>query len=106
MVGVAADVSLSNTWIEAFPGLEWSPTRLDGLRYVVQRIRPRRQAMLEREDAVRALPWMSESPWTRMSQWRRVVHWLHARPPRYETMHSVAAALRDAPFDRGVASAP
>lgn len=89
------DVSLSNPWIEAFPGIEWSPTRLDGLRYAVQRVRPRCETLAAREDTVRATPWMAESPWTRMSQWRRIVHWLRTRPPRYETMHSVAAALRE-----------
>jgi hypothetical protein len=99
------DVSLSNPWIEAFPGIEWSPTRLDGLRYAVQRVRPRRETLAARADTVRAVPWMAESPWMRMSQWRRMVHWVRARPPRYETMHSVAAALRETPLDSPIESA-
>ena len=99
------DVSLSNPWIEAFPGIEWSPTRLDGLRYAAQRIRPRRETLIAREDTVRATPWMAESQWTRMPQWRRIVRWVRSRPPRYETMHSVAAALREAPAEPHALSA-
>jgi hypothetical protein len=99
-----SDVSLSNPWIEAFPGIEWSPTRLDGLRYAVQRVRPRRETLDARVDTVRASPWMAESPWTRMPQWRRIVHWARTRPPRYETMHSVAAALREVPAEPGAMS--
>jgi hypothetical protein len=67
----------------------------------VQRIRPRRETLDARVNTVRASPWMAESPWTRMSQWRRIVHWVRTRPPRYETMHSVAAALRDVPAKPG-----
>ena len=99
------DVSLSNPWIEAFPGIEWSPTRRDALRYAAERIRPRRETLAAREDAARAVPWMAESPWTRMSQWRRIVHWVRTKPPRYETMHSVAAALRDPAGESPVISA-
>jgi hypothetical protein len=99
------DVSLSNPWIEAFPGIEWSPTARDGLRYAVQRIRPRHETLVARADAVRAAPWIAETPWARMPQWRRIVHWVRARPPRYETMHSVAAALRETPVDPRTASA-
>ena len=99
------DVSLSNPWIEAFPGIEWSPTGLDGLRYAVQRVRPRRETLAAREDTVRATPWMAESQWTRMSQWRRIAHWVRSRPPRYETMHSVAAALREMPAEPRAISA-
>ena len=37
------DVSRSNFWIEAFPGIEWSPTWTERVRYVVDRIRPDRE---------------------------------------------------------------
>ena len=100
------DVSLSNLWIEAFPGIEWSPTVLERVRYVVNRIRPAREVLVGREDVVRAMPWMAESAWVHMPQWRRILHWARSRPPRYETWHSVAAALRDAPVEVRTGSAP
>jgi hypothetical protein len=92
------DVSLSNPWIEAFPGIEWSPTSMARMRYVVNRIWPSREVLISRQDPP-ALPWMAESAWMQMPQWRRMLHWARSRPPRYETWHSVAAALRDAPLE-------
>ncbi|MCE3284390.1 MAG: hypothetical protein K0R70_646 [Steroidobacteraceae bacterium] len=100
------DVSLSNLWIEAFPGIEWSPTPRERVRYVVDRIWPRREVLVAREDVVRAVPWLAESAWTRMPQWRRILHWARSRRPRYETWHSVAAALRDAPVEAAPAQRP
>ncbi len=100
------DVSLSNLWIEAFPGIEWSPTAAEWVRYVVKRVRPDREVLVGREEQVRALPWMAESAWVHMPQWRRILHWARSRPPRYETWHSVSAALRDAPVEARTASVP
>ena len=94
------DVSLSNFWIEAFPGIEWSQSRMDRLRYVFGRIRPSREMLTGREDMAQSHPWMNENPWTRMPQWRRILRWVRSRTPRVETMHPVAAALRKAPIGK------
>ena len=76
------DVSLSNLWIEAFPGIEWSQSRMDRLRYAFGRIRPSREMLTGREDLAQSHPWMDENPWTRMPQWRRILRWIRSRPPR------------------------
>ncbi|HET7204618.1 MAG TPA: nucleotidyltransferase family protein, partial [Steroidobacteraceae bacterium] len=88
------DVSLSNPWIEAFPGIEWSPTPMDRVRYVVSRVWPDREMLTGRENLAQSHPWMEEHAWTRMPQWRRVLRWVRSRPARVETMHPVAAVLR------------
>jgi Uncharacterised nucleotidyltransferase len=90
------DVSLSNLWIEAFPGIEWSPTRTDRVRYVVSRVWPDRETLDSRQSPAQAQhhPWMTGNPWTSLPQWRRILRWVRSRPPRVETMFMVAAALR------------
>jgi hypothetical protein len=93
------DVSFSNFWIEAFPGLEWSRPGMDSLRYVASRVWPRRHELVARDAAVQSVQWMAESPWNRLPHWQRVLRWAWSRPPRVETMNSVTTALRGVPVE-------
>lgn len=87
------DVSLSRLWVEAFPGIEWSTTGADLVRCMIGRVRPDRELLAAREHLVRSHPWMSDHSWSRLPQWRRILRFVLGRPPRVETMHSVAAVL-------------
>ena len=100
------DTSLSNLWIEAFPGIEWSKTRTERIRYIVNRVRPNRELLAARQDLAKSHSWMNDDSWTRMPQWRRMLRWVRSRPPRVETMHSVTAALAAAPIEAGTGSDP
>ena len=65
-----------------------------------------RTASADRPRGGGAVHALAESPWTRMPQWRRILHWARSRPPRYETWHSVVAALRDVPVEVAPAQRP
>jgi hypothetical protein len=86
-------VSLSRLWIDAFPGIEWSRSITDMLRYAASRIVPSQEAQLYRKDALRTPGWASESPWHRLPQHRRILRWIISRPTRPPAMHTVRAAL-------------
>ena len=89
------DVSWSNLRIHAFPGIEWSRTPLEVLRFIRTRFVPARRALAEIEVARQAQPQLDAVPWYQLSHGRRIVRWLSSRPPRVQTMLSVTAALRD-----------
>jgi hypothetical protein len=89
------DVSWSNLRIPAFPGIAWSRTPLEVLRFVRSRVLPSRVSLAELELARRAQPQLDTVPWYGVSHGRRILRWLVSRPPRVQTMVSVAAALRD-----------
>jgi len=91
------DVSLSNLWIELVPGIEWSQTRMERVRYIASRVWPDRALRAAREDIVNThLPWMSDDAWTRMPRGTRMLRWITSRPPRVETMYPVSAVLATA----------
>jgi Uncharacterised nucleotidyltransferase len=91
------DVSLSNLWVEFVPGIEWSRTRSERVRYIVNRVWPDREMLAAREGVMTThLPWMSEDPWTRMPRRKRMLRWISSRPPRVETMYPVTAVLTTA----------
>lgn len=90
------DVSWSNLRISAFPGLAWSRTPLDALRYVRSRALPSRTTRALMQGAVARHPHLTRVPWYQLPYGVRIVRWLLSRPPRVQTIVSVTAALRDA----------
>jgi hypothetical protein len=90
------DVSWSNLRIHAFPGIAWSRTPLEVLRFVRSRVLPSRRALAELEMARQAQPQLDTVPWYGVPHGHRIFRWLLSRPPRVQTMVSVIAALRDA----------
>jgi len=89
------DVSWSRIGIQAFPGIEWSRSPAEALRYMRSRILPTRAARAELDLAAtpQALPWLHDVRWYGASHPERIVRWLFGRPPRVQTLVSVRAAL-------------
>ncbi len=88
------DVSWSNLRISAFPGIAWSRSPTDVLRYARSRVLPDRDALELLRSALERQPQMRRVAWYQLSQGRRIARWLLSRPPRVQTITSVAAALR------------
>jgi hypothetical protein len=87
------DVSWSNLRIHALPGLEWSRSPIDALRFLASRVAPSRRSLAQIEAARRDQPQLDRVPWYGVSQGSRIVRWLFSRPPRVQTIVSVRAAL-------------
>jgi Uncharacterised nucleotidyltransferase len=87
------DVSLSYLWIEAFPGIAWSQSIGESLRFALSRLRPSREHVALRGRLVQTEAWSSQNPWSRLSQGRRVLRWMTSRPARVPTMHAIQAAI-------------
>jgi hypothetical protein len=90
------DVSWSDLRIHAFPGIAWSRTPLDALRFMRTRIAPSRRSLAELELARAAQPQLDAVPWYGISHGARILRWLFARSPRVQTFISVHAALESA----------
>ena len=88
-----SSVSLSNLWVPAFPGIEWTRSPSEALRYIIKRIAPGRQALAWRKTALQTNWRLANSKWGRLSQTQRIVRWVIARPPRVDTMTVVNAAF-------------
>jgi Uncharacterised nucleotidyltransferase len=86
-------VSWSNILIEPFPGLEWSRTPGEALRFMRSRIRPSRDALRELSEGAAEIPDVSAVPWYGMSHGKRILRWIFTRPPRVQTLLVVRAAL-------------
>ena len=98
------DVSWSNLRIHALPGIAWSRTPLDALRFMLSRASPSRRSLAELELARRAQPQLDQVPWYGVSHGGRIFRWLFSRPPRVQTIVSVRAALES--MKRGGARQP
>ena len=91
------DVSWSNLHIHAFPGIAWSRTPLDALRFMRSRALPSRRSLAELRVQLGALSRSSRAvPWYGLAHGRRILRWLFSQPPRVQTMVSVRAALESA----------
>lgn len=86
------DFSLSSLPVTAFPGISWSRSPIECMRYMQRRLRPSR-ADLGTRKYLAAQPWGLESPWPHLSQWRRILRWIVHRPPRVETLYVIRLAL-------------
>jgi hypothetical protein len=87
------DVSWSNPWISAVPGIAWSRSPIEALRYAWSRAVPDRDTLEEVRTALEIQPQLRVVPWYQVSQSKRILRWLVSRPPRVHTITSVAAAL-------------
>lgn len=88
-----SDVSFSRLRIEAFPGIEWSQSISEMLRFVINRVRPSGEALAIREHTASTQLAASATQWHHLSQGRRVLQWLLSSPPRAFTMVAVRMAL-------------
>lgn len=85
--------SFSHLWVDAFPGIEWSATVLEMLKYASARIHPSAEHISNRARAASKDVSASRDDWTRLSQSRRILRWIFSQPARTRTMHTVRAAL-------------
>jgi hypothetical protein len=89
------EVSWSNLRIAALPGIEWSGSPVEAMRFIRSRVFPDRVALAELEDSRRAMPALDRIPWYGESHRKRIARWLFSRPPRVQTMNSVMIAVAD-----------
>lgn len=90
---ILADVSGSELWLHAFPGLEWSRSPAEAMRFVLGRVRPSPEKVRERDDMVRTQLWLHDEHWATATQHRRILTWLTHRVPRMDMMFAVRTAL-------------
>jgi hypothetical protein len=88
-----ADVSWSNIRVYAFPGIEWSRTSREAIRFMITRIFPTHAVRMELQTFAKHHSGASSVPWYGISQFARVLRWLFLKPPRVQTILSVRAAF-------------
>ena len=86
-------VSCSELWLHALPGIEWSRSVREAGRYVKNRVRPSEEAVQERADMVRTQLWLQGQSWVTSNHVHRILTWLTRPVPRMDTMYVVRAAL-------------
>ena len=91
-----SDVSFSYPWVEAFPGIGWSRSAAEVVKYIAGRIRPSEEVRRLRTVVVETKTAAAQSQWSRMSQRKRVLRWLISRQTRAETLFAVRSALGQA----------
>ncbi len=92
-----SDRSLSRLWVDAFPGVAWSRSAVDTLRYLASRIRPGAAILSVRQDTLRHHPAPAQVQWQHLSQRQRMLRWATSRPARDETLFVVRTALEQPP---------
>jgi Uncharacterised nucleotidyltransferase len=88
-----ADFSHSHLYIDPIPGIIWTRSPAQALRYFGSRVLPSREQRAQMRVASQAGPLSAEPHWHRQSQVRRILQWLSTRPTRIETLQPVRAAL-------------
>ena len=88
-----SDVSWSNLKVYAFPGIEWSRSVSEALRFIASRIWPSRDVRAELRRFAEHEQGASAIPWYGISQAQRILRWVFSRPPRVQTLQVVRAAL-------------
>jgi hypothetical protein len=88
-----ADVSWSNIWVQAFPGIAWCRSPQQAATFMISRLWPSGERELEAQHLVSRHPGASEIPWYGISQGARILRWLVSKPPRVQTLLAVRAAL-------------
>jgi Uncharacterised nucleotidyltransferase len=91
-----SDLSLSHLWVDAFPGIEWSRSLAEMLKYAIGRVRPAADHLSNRKLAANTEAWAARATWARLSQSRRILRWIFTQPVRTRTMHAVRVALDQA----------
>ena len=88
-----SDFSYSHLYIDPIPGIIWTRSPAQALRYFASRVFPSREQRAQMEVASRTGPWSAAPQWHRQSQARRILQWLSSRPTRTESLQPVRAAL-------------
>jgi hypothetical protein len=86
-------VSCSDLWLHALPGIEWSRSLREAGRYVRNRLRPPEGASQERADMARTQLWLQDQGWVTLNNGHRILTWLTRPVPRLDTLYAVRAAL-------------
>jgi hypothetical protein len=86
-------VSCSELWLHALPGIEWSRSVREVGRYMRNRVRPSEEAIKERADMIRTQLWLQGQSWVTLNHGRRMLTWLTRPVPRMDTLYVVRAAL-------------
>jgi hypothetical protein len=87
-----SDVSLSRSWIDFAPGMEWCGSLAEKLHFARSRVFPDPAMRAETAACESIQGWAQQSPWFRLSRPRRVLRWLLSRPQRVATIASVRQA--------------
>jgi hypothetical protein len=87
-----SDVSLSYLWIQFCPGIEWSRSVSEALRFVQHRVFPSRETRAEIRQCETTQLWALSTSWSGRSRPRRMAQWLLSRCPRDATMAPIRAA--------------
>jgi hypothetical protein len=90
-----SDVSLSQLWLEAFPGIEWARTVGEAMAFISRRIVPTAEVRSARKLALTTDPSLAHGDWGGLSQSRRILRALRTRTPRPWPLHNVRAALTE-----------
>jgi hypothetical protein len=88
-----ADVSWSNIQVHAFPGVEWSRSPVEAMRFMFRRLWPNGETRAELRHFAEHEQGKSTISWYGVSQRRRILRWVFSRPPRVQTLRVVQAAL-------------
>lgn len=93
------DMSLSQLWIPALPGWQWSRSPGEALRYLASRVAPDRATRDVVRQEIPLQPALAGTRWSRRSQLGKILQWLVARPPRVQTLYMLrcASAYRPQP---------
>jgi hypothetical protein len=91
-----SDLSMSHLWIEAFPGIAWAQSIGEMLAYAARRVVPSAETRALGKITEGIAPIFAEDPWSQKSRARRLLRWVTSRPPRFDTLYAVRAALAQA----------
>ena len=87
------DVSYSYLWVKAFPGIEWSQSVGEVVRFAASRVRPDAMHLARRKQLAASQTWAKQAEWSSLSQSNRMLRWLSSRQTRPATMHAITAAF-------------
>ncbi len=87
-----SDVSSSDLWLEAFPGIEWSRSVKEAVNLIARRIVPSPETRADRKFALATDPSLEYGDWGGLSQSRRILRGLRAPAPRPWPLHYVRMA--------------
>jgi hypothetical protein len=86
-------VSWSNLRVHAFPGVSWSRSPLEALRFITSRIWPKRAAREMLRHAVESSPGLRRVAWYELPHALRMLHWVFGKPPRVQTLLALHGAF-------------
>jgi hypothetical protein len=90
------DVSWSNIYVQAFPGLEWSRSLGEAVGFARTRLWPDSIALAELKEGSAQIIGGESVPWYGLPHAQRILRWVFSRPPRVQTLLCVRAALANA----------